>query len=412
MPRSALPQNYIINRGTLFENFENIGDWTLNGGTGTGTKSADTVNFRTCAQSLRITVPAGCGAVYATKVLDNVDLRNVSRFTFWVYCHTNPKTKFQYIYVDFGKDADLNNRMRALISSDAYINDGPGYWTQLILHKDDFSSEGTCSWNDSMIRLRFGFEPYTVADAVDVSIDDFRFNAERIPRIMIQFDDGALTAYSEGFIYANSKGIKGTHFICSDTVGTDGTANLSQLTEMYHAGWAIANHTKNHACLENILTQAAMEENISTCRDWLLDNGFTRSARHFALPGGTVINDTILGAISNAGMLTARAGGYPPQTVPSDLRRLSNRIVEKDESVQTVIDRVEKAVKYQSTVTLVFHELVETPCVDTQWSIAKWRELIDYLAARKIPCVTADEWYEGLTNPNYRSLPPSRLNIA
>jgi hypothetical protein len=80
-------------------------------------------------------------------------------------------------------------------------------------------------------------------------------------------------------------------------------------------------------------------------------------------------------------------------------------------TVSTVKSWIDTAVLTGSSLSLVFHHLADDSAHitdSTNYLFSDFKAIVDYAIARGLEFVTIDEWYNGLTNPRYRSLPPSR----
>jgi hypothetical protein len=68
---------------------------------------------------------------------------------------------------------------------------------------------------------------------------------------------------------------------------------------------------------------------------------------------------------------------------------------------------IDNAIKDGTTIIFLCHRLLAN-AGETATAIADFKALVDYVVERGIDVVSVDEWYEGLTNPRYRSIPLSR----
>ena len=400
MSRSALPQNYTVNNGLLLEDFENTGNWTVSTDCG-GTIATDTVRYRTGTQSIKFTLTNGYVSI--TKAISTVINPRIMHL--WVYIHTARDTFYQ-VEVRLSSAADMSKRFYAYFNL-ANLVEG---WNLLTVHRDNWTCVNGESWSNTMIRLKVAV--YTASGkSLVASLDNLHYNTEKLARCLIQFDDARDSAFSEGYTYMNSRGLAGSVYINSDRIGASGYMTVDNLTTLYNAGWALSNHTSDHSDL-SLLTQAEAEAKIADCTNWLIAHGFPRAAKHFAYPLGHY-NSSTLAAVDATGMLTARTSWTGSYSTPvGDLRLTLMKGVWRTTTLAGARAMIDQALKLEMTIALVFHELVASPAIDTQWTITDFRALIDYIVACKIPCATIDEWYEGLTNTRYRSLPLSRIGVA
>ena len=397
MTRSALPQNFALTGVTLLEGFENIANWTVTG----GTKEANTTQFKTGTQSLKLTVDSGSTNVEATKNI-SILLLPYKTLGLWVYCHdTSPNTTIASIYIYI---TSLTNWTKYFYIADSEFKHG---WNLLRFSKVSFSNSSGDSWGSTMVRLRVKVNARTDQMPV-VSFDSFEGGFLGLPKVCLTFDDIDATAYSEGYTYMNTKGLKGTFYAIQNRADTAGNMTTEQLNTAYAAGWAIANHTSDHTWLDTLATQPEIEAKISDCDDWLIANGWTRSAYHLAYPGGNY-NDLVLAAVANLGMKTARSIIRRKQSMPyENIYTINCFSLINTDTLATVKSWISQAVSAEVTCFINFHKITAGAATQVEWSIANFQGLIDWLVEKKYDVLTIDEWYEGLTNPRYRSLPLGR----
>uniref|UniRef100_A0A7V3JAZ1 NodB homology domain-containing protein n=1 Tax=candidate division CPR3 bacterium TaxID=2268181 RepID=A0A7V3JAZ1_UNCC3 len=398
MPRLSLPQDYIKNQGNLIEDFETLSEWST---TGAVAISSDTNHFKTGTQSICFThTSASWGAM--TKTISRSFL-GTRFFHVWVYIPTyQDRDGIVQVVLRLSSVSNFSKYMQMLWSGLSNLSIG---WNCLGCHRDDFTNTGGESWANTMIRMRFELVRQTGA-APQLSFDSFYIDMETLPRCVIMFDDGYSSTYNVAYNYMQPRGLKGTVYMISDWIGTSGKLTQENLNTMYNAGWAIANHTSDHSNL-SLLTQEQVQEKLIACRDALNTLGFTRSSRHVAYPYGAYSSEA-LAAMSACGMLTGRdtasTYNFPPV---EDLHLLHVKSCQASVSLSTAKQWIDYTLKSGSTLCLLFHDLVESPS-GVNWAISDFQALIDYIIARRLKCVTIDEWYEGLTNPRYRSVPLDR----
>jgi peptidoglycan/xylan/chitin deacetylase (PgdA/CDA1 family) len=388
MSRIALPQNYIKSDGTLVEGFETLTGWSGIA----GSAALDTVNYKTGSASLKLTSLEGGNAIYTETV--SLDLSKKSRrmdFEFFVY----DVTAFNYLSVILSSSASLTTSFTAQVSNaGGQIRNG---WNKFSVGRANWSATGAESWNNTMVRLRVMLNAKSGKIAA-ASIDSLFGDSEGIGRLLLTFDDGYSSVYDQAFSYMNPRGIVGTSYVAGYQIDNGiGFMTKPQLTELYNAGWAIGNHTYNHVDMSGY-TRAQAYAQLNPNKTWLINGGFVRSADHACYPVGGY-NDDVLLAMADIGAKTGRttkAGNNYEFTHPYEL---TIREVSNISALATVKGYVDEALSREATVILMFHKIVETPTVSTEWSIANFQALCDYIAERKIPTVAIDEWYRGLKNP-------------
>lgn len=398
MSRIALPQNFIINQGDIIDDFETINNWSV---VANGTREADTVHFKTGTQGIKLTNSVGKIGYTDKNITQDYNYNTIG---LWVYIENLSKLGAIVIYLttsNFAKYFIKSFNITVLVQG----------WNYLAIHKDEWGTDGTNeSFENRITKCRIAV--YAVSgEQAQVTFDDLRANVVKSPKLVICFDDGNSTDYTQAYSYMAPKGLKGTIYAIKSLIGRTGYNTTAQLTEMYNAGWAIGNHTNTHPDLTT-LTQAEIESEITICRDWLLSLGFMRSYRHLSYPIGKR-NATVDAAMAATGMLTGRlANNKYPVTIPinsfyTDINCVNVSATATLNSVKTVVDTIKNK---GTTAFILFHKLEETPTGDN-WSISDFQALIDYIVEKRIDCLTVDEFYNGLNNPRYRSLPLSRVTV-
>ena len=393
MSRLSLPQNYILDEGSVYQDMQDDGNWS-------GSPVVNTDQYKNGTQSLKFTKTGGTIIPYKTIS----EVFTTTRFSFWVYFHTDPLTTLSTLTFLISSNPWSSYFSYEVGSANLTIG-----WNLISAHRSEFTAHGSEAWSNTMTRI--GLNMTTIAgQTCTMSIGGINTGIEQTPRILITFDDGYSQVISaDCFTYMNDLGISGTAYINSSTIGTTGRMTVANLHTLYDAGWAVANHCSVHTDLRTI-TQSEAEELITVGAEYLSDLGFSRSCNHLAYPYGTY-NQTVLAAAENAGVLTGRLAGdisYTPFMGADKLHLAADYVLGGTESLATIKKHVDDAFAGGKTLILVFHKIVESVGTVEEWAIADFQALIDYIIARRIPCVTIDEWYEGLTNPRYRSLPLSR----
>jgi len=388
-----MAQNYIINDGTLLEGFETFADWNL---VSTGAIADDTTNYKTGTHSLKLTAAEG-GNVSASKTI-SLDMRGKNGIIdIWVYLYSEPET-FSSLYLYISSTTDYSVCFQRSMSSATGLNKG---WNRLSVGIDEWTNTGGESWDNMMIRLKVKLTSVTAQIAI-ASVDSLIYNRKGLARCVITFDDARASAYDEGYVYANAKGIKGTFYVIPDNVDTAGNMSLAECTTVYNAGWALGNHTKSHTDLTTV-TEAEAVTALTDGKAWLDAQGFTRATRHASYPDGNY-NATVLSAMATAGMQTGRTIRQDFMIAPmADPYQLTVKKMTNTVTLATAKGWIDSAISRGATVMFLLHQLVEAPDSSTEWGIADFQALIDYIVARRIKCVTIDEWYNCQSNPRYRS---------
>jgi len=402
MVRSSLPQNYCKSSGTLLEDFETIDDWSIVAGSCAGTVSADTAHFKTGTKSLSLNVTGRSGYFSVEKTI-NMDLRSMNDVSFYVYCSdVMPTSGIEFIFI---QTVPVTKYM-LFSCGNTYLRPG---WNLIRIAKSSFTIGGGCGWETNFIRLRVRLYADPASD-VSVSFDKVMINNNPISRCLLVFDDGAISQYTVAYPYMSARDIVGNIGCVSSFPGSTGMT-LAQFQEVYAAGWGILNHSTTHPSFGTLTAPQVITE-YETCRDYLVDNGMSRGAKHFLYPGGYHAG-IVLAAMAQTDAITGRSYGNPPmlQSCPPDnFLDLTTYNIQKTTALTTVIGWIDTAILTGNTVILTLHQILASPSNAADWSVANFQGLIDYLVSVQplIRCVSMDEWYNGLTNPRYRSLPVTR----
>jgi peptidoglycan/xylan/chitin deacetylase (PgdA/CDA1 family) len=232
-----------------------------------------------------------------------------------------------------------------------------------------------------------------------VSFDDCRHSYRARAKAVMVFDDACASIINAKQIM-DENGQAGTVFVIPSYVGSVGYLSLSQLQTFYDTGWDIGNHGYDHRDLSH-LTQEELYYEVNAAHDWLVANGFARSAQLFAYPYGGY-NDTVIDVVKESHNLgrTIVAGNYQPHlsNFDHDIQyKLKTFVVINATSVQAVKDRIDAAILQNGLVILSFHQIVnEDACYETQCLICDFKEISDYLKSKQadIDVVTLSELYE------------------
>lgn len=106
------------------------------------------------------------------------------------------------------------------------------------------------------------------------------------PQVVITFDDGWNTDYTEAFTYMQDYGLVGSSAINGpgNTLVTT-PLSIAQIQEMRAAGWSFHNHTYSHTNLTTV-NQDVMRQEIRDCTSYFAGRGVTLDPNVFILPQG------------------------------------------------------------------------------------------------------------------------------
>lgn len=211
--------------------------------------------------------------------------------------------------------------------------------------------------------------------------------------VSLTFDDGlASVTLAESMLAAH--GMKGTFFINSGDIGTDGHLTWEQLYNIAAEGNEVSGHTLDHVDLTTI-DYSQVQYQVCEDRARLLNHGF--AATDFAYPYGNGFRDsTIKSIIQGCGYNSARrAWGlntdgscpscpYAESIPPAD--PYATRAAWPNPQIDTTLDSVETEVTTAEShgggwVQIVFHDLCEG-CQQYSWTPENFQAFLDWLEPR------------------------------
>lgn len=214
-----------------------------------------------------------------------------------------------------------------------------------------------------------------------VHFDSLYFNHAKDTNIVIQFDDGWVTQYTNAFSIMKNYGIIGSVGIISDLVGTKNYMNLNQMKEMQNFGWEFFNHTKSHRNL-SLLTKEEIKKELLECRDWLINNGFENSANYVAYPYGGY-NDEVTDVMIENGFEYGRSVNFGFITNPPiNPYGVVSVVVEDTHTTQEIKDYIDIAIETGVSLKLVFHKIEAVADENTTYTIDKFKEVIEYISSK------------------------------
>lgn len=116
------------------------------------------------------------------------------------------------------------------------------------------------------------------------------FKTKTDPICVITFDDGVNTDYTKAFPKLQEKGILGTSFLISNSIGNEGRLSEEQITEMYNAGWDFQCHSQTHTHMWD-LTNDEIRDEMEEVDQVFTDMGLPKP-KHHAYPYGAGTNET------------------------------------------------------------------------------------------------------------------------
>lgn len=262
-------------------------------------------------------------------------------------------------------------------------------WFCLTRRRADFQPEGSFDWGQPVTAINLLLTAPTVRPDVRVYLDALWLGGRDFPNVVINFDDGYESDYTETFPVLSTYGMTATSFVNTDYVGYFFALDLAQMDQMYAAGWEFGNHTDSHWGLSEITIEEWLA-NLSAADQWLLAENYLRGRPLLSYPYGefaTPARQTIDDQIRAAGIAAARTViSFPLETGSGRINSLRYPATVKlgpETSLEAARTAIDEAVRYGHSVVISGHEIVDGPAGPYKWNRADFAALVDYLAQKR-----------------------------
>lgn len=189
--------------------------------------------------------------------------------------------------------------------------------------------------------------------------------------VVFQFDDGNESDLSEGFRSLSRYDYPAITYVNTDTIGSEGKLDESQLGELQRGNWLIGSHTTEHTDLTTLSDPEAIERRMRGAKQWLVDRGFADGARHLAYPYNAV-DERVLSIASDV-YATGRAWDWQPGPLPSNLHLIP---ADGDPSPSDFSRLLDRAVRYGGVLCVTHHNL------STDSEISNFDAIVDEVRRR------------------------------
>jgi len=398
MARSALPQNYLKDAGTVLDALDTVTGWFTSGEA--GTMEADTSTYRYGTGSMKLTSTATLYMNVAKAI--NLSIPDPRNITFWVYVPS--LAAWSALMIQLSNDAAITKYFSKTFTPDMFQIG----WNKIVIAATEWSITGGASWASTITHVRFRFKSADTNPAI-IYIDHLVHGETPQPgRAAFVFDNGYESVYDNAYPILAAAGMPGNIAVVSEWADLPevGVMPLTELQELYAVGWGIMNHTDEHA-YPTTQTLAQQTAAIQNCADWLIENNMPRCAYHVVYPGGLNNANTSL-AMDAAGMLTGRGTVRGPNYHPFPDSKNIRAFEMRNNTLSTILTNIDTCIAQGATCVLYAHRVLEAAVDDPDCSTAQFQAVVDYLRARRVPVLSWDELYAGQTNPRYRSLPVGR----
>lgn len=403
--RGALDRRLLARASTVLTTFQSGHGWTSSVGVGSPTFNLnDTSDFVLGSQCVSITCPNVNDAGYVSKTSGfSIDSTGkVPRL--WVKA-TNLATLFSVVL--YLGDTTFTNFWQWNVwqsGSTQMVLDGE--WAIITLPWSAATVTG--SPNRAAItgaRVRYNNGPTTTGTVFVNGIDFVSTPSSAWPNgvVTFRFDDGWASQYTEARKKLDQYLYPATAYPIAEavnnaTAGVSGYSGIYQTIAQLQAleannGWEVGNHAYrlvNHDAPLGTLDAATVEAEFSAMRAWSQANGF-HGGGHFAWPQG-VFNATSLSLARRYFSSLCTIYEKHQETLPcADRYRLRIRNVINTTTTGSIQTDIDNAFANGHWLILLFHKIVTSPAQATEYSIANFATVVDYVNTKTIPCRTVGD---------------------
>ena len=161
------------------------------------------------------------------------------------------------------------------------------------------------------IGINLSVAPQTFARQLDhltkqgyttATLDDFTQHRLKEKSVILTFDDGYASHYTDAFPALKARGMTATFYIVTNAVGTNGSLTWDQIREMQGAGMQIESHGPSHRDLTTLSKEEQLNELVESKKT--IEGKLGKTVQHFCYPSGRYTEDT-LALVKSAGYETA-----------------------------------------------------------------------------------------------------------
>ena len=387
---AALPQKLIVTPDVYTEEMDATTGWVAEGA---ASIALNTTEKHSGTGSIKLTSDVGAaGAMHKTV---DWNLASSAGFGLWVYPHSVMPDTFYGIQIYCAKEAALTNYFRLNVS---VAGSGTQNAWNLIHDIPEFGgwiAGGSPSWSDiNYIRIKINTN---VGEVSECSFDLLEIGEVLKPAILLTFDGQYSSVYDNAYPLIKAKNMAATMYVQSLLVGDPDRMTAANLIELNANNWDIANHSATHPDFTT-LTQAQIETELTTCKNYLDGLGLTRASDHVAYPGGLWDADT-LAAMTATGMKTGRLAngvqwslydqgvyllGYP--------QKINGYLPSAATTSAEVITKINAAVAMNAVCVIYLHGIVDSGPDANQWETAKLLAVLEHIESIGLQSLSTSEY--------------------
>lgn len=411
MTRLALPQNYLLASGTVFEDFSSITGWTPAG----CTIENATVDGKNC---IKVTPTSTTAYLYKTI---SKNFFNTTKFSlnFKVEGISN-LTSLAMLLGNSGVSRYVKATANA-VENNFTVHEG---WNNYCFAKNSFSetSSPPADWNSNLAVLRIHINSVSSSNPYPyVYLDSIELDSITQTYAMFGVDDWVRadnTDFPHHYIdVLDQYGFKSTFFTCNLHTNNLLAGYWSNATtlELKNQGHGFGLHSVNHNGIDTYgnynhadnplswynMTTEAIEAELQENIDFMLDLGLIVEGEdlHMATPNG-VMSSNIRTAISNLGIKTNRTVGLGLIYNPPNNNLLDIPVVTLDYNTDFdtyVKPQINKAIVTGSGINFFGHGCYSSNAPSGNFNQALLQKVCDCLYQNQIPVVLMKDAYKGLT---------------
>ncbi|MCU0653483.1 MAG: polysaccharide deacetylase family protein [Candidatus Pacebacteria bacterium] len=303
----------------------------------------------------------------------------------WYFAPVTAKSNWRYLFSDY-----YRSDTASVVEAQVQLQDGTyqyiraanlpaaGTWTK-------FSGEIVTPPNAKSITIFHLIAGVGTLATDEYSLAEIGSAAFAKGMVSLNFDDGWLNTYRNGYPILKTLGLKSTYYVMADALGDTGYMTLAQVKTLQSSGNEIGSHTKTHADLTT-LTPEQLTDEVSGSKTWFTANGI--NAATFAYPFGSY-NAAADAAVKSAGYAGARTSDPGYNSKVTNKYKLVMQSVENTTTLAQVKQWINQAKQNKTWLILLFHK-VQTNTSGEQYSTtpAMIAQIGSYLKTQQVPVIT------------------------
>lgn len=394
--------SFVQSSGTLIEGFENSADWTvLNGSTIANENTYK--EYQQGSNAVSIDMLSATTQEKITKDLGSAnDFSSVKNFP--IALNFSVIDSLTNLTMELSSVSDFSKGFTYTLNIyDAYWVYNYGVhprWQNLLFRQADFVNSGADSWT-TVRYLRFTVNK-SAGTAVKITFDNLRKDYSLTKcKVIMTFDDGLSGQYANAFPIMEANGQKGVAFVVKSNLISGLYMTIAQAIDLYNHGWDISQH--GGAQLSS-MDAATLESVVNGDYDWMISQGFSRSAKFYAYPSGdygaydytitqkvaerhvfsrtTIPNPANSYGNPSAGQIAPEFGENDPYRDERQFLLVEYQFNPTSTPPSKVLADIDRFIENKSLVVMLFHEISNSPFGNYEYSTSGFETISDYLKTK------------------------------